>query len=120
MEDKNRHMEENEALEAAQNKGPKPGQPLESDDFNANDWDENVDTDKYLAMEQPGVTYTTESKATMNSDFENAEDTEGTYDASGANSRNADAFSQDDYILRDNIDLDEDQNQSISSEDNDK
>ena len=41
----------------------------------------------------------------------------GLYDANNRNSRNAEAFSQDEYILRDNIDLDEDQSQSISSED---
>ncbi len=100
--------------------GDQAARSRENDDFNANDWDDNVETDKYLALEQPGVTYTQESRATMNSDYENAEDAEGTFDTTGENSRNADAFSQDDYILRDNIDLDEDQNQSISSEDNDK
>jgi hypothetical protein len=33
-----------------------------------------------------------------------------------SNSRNADAFSQDDYILRDNLELDDEQNTSISSD----
>ena len=105
---------------ASQDSNAQSSRPRENDDFNSNDWDENADTDKYLALEQPGVTYTQESKATMSSDYEDAEDTQGTFDTTGSNSRNADAFSQDDYILRDNIDLDEDQNQSISSEDNDK
>ena len=35
----------------------------------------------------------------------------------GKNTHNAEAFSQDDYILKDNLDLDEDQNHSISSDD---
>ena len=37
----------------------------------------------------------------------------------GGNSKNSDAFNQDDYLLEDNIDLDEDQNQSVSSDDED-
>jgi len=92
----------------------------ENDDFNQNDWDENVETDKYLAMEQHGITYTRESSATLNSDYaesENIERQSEKWTATGVNSRNADAFNQDDYILNDNIDLDEDQNISISSDD---
>ena len=41
------------------------------------------------------------------------------WDIEGGNSKNSDAFNQDDYILDDNVDLDEDQNQSISSDDED-
>ncbi len=79
---------------------------------------DNLETDKYLAMEQPGVTYTPDTNPTNYSDYaENGEGKMGTYDPTGENSRNADAFSQDDYLLNDNIDLDEDQNQSISSDD---
>ncbi|WP_294822039.1 hypothetical protein [uncultured Flavobacterium sp.] len=79
------------------------------------------DTDKYLAMEQPGVTYTHESHPTMNSDHAglNPNNAERQWDDMGGNSRNSDAFNQDDYLLDDNIDLDEDQNQSISSDDDD-
>ena len=75
--------------------------------------------DKYLAMDQPGVSYTPDKDHVSNSDFlelDNEEDS-GKWKANSQNSRNADAFSQDDYILQDNIDLDEDQSQSISSED---
>lgn len=75
--------------------------------------------DKYLAIEQPGVRYTGAGHPESNSDYfeiSNEEDS-GKFKPGGVNSRNADAFSQDDYILNDNIDLDEDQSQSISSED---
>lgn len=82
---------------------------------------ENDDTDKYLAMEQPGVTYTPESHPTMNSDHADfgSETREREWNDVGGNSKNSDAFNQDDYLLDDNIDLDEDQNQSISSDDDD-
>ncbi len=88
----------------------------EGDDF------KYTSEDKYLAMEQPGVTYTgdTSAMATENSDFleyDNNENDSQKFKTNGANSRNADAFSQDDYILRDNLDLDEDQPNSISSDD---
>lgn len=83
-----------------------------------NEWHDHTDTDKYLALEQEGITYTDDSQPTNSSDYpENGEQTFNTYHESGNNSRNADAFSQDDYMLNDNIDLDEDQNQSISSDD---
>lgn len=86
-----------------------------------NEWHDHTDTEKYLDMEQHGVSYTSEGHPTMNSDYFETNDQESErWKAHGANSRNADAFSQDDYILKDNIDLDEDQNQSISSEDSDK
>jgi hypothetical protein len=80
------------------------------------------DTDKYLAMEQPGVTYTHETDPTVNSDHANysgSNNDENTWNEEGGNSRNSDAFNQDDYILEDNVDFDEDQNQSISSDDED-
>ncbi|HMI06858.1 MAG TPA: hypothetical protein VK528_04875 [Flavobacterium sp.] len=75
--------------------------------------------DKYLALEQPGVSYTNAGHPESNSDnFETSnEEDSGKFHQGGVNSRNADAFSQDDYILKDNIDLDEDQSQSISSDD---
>ena len=79
------------------------------------------DTDKYLAIEQPGVQYTEETDPTENSDqldYSNpGQDDE--WSEQGGNSKNSDAFNQDDYILEDNVDLDEDQNQSISTDDED-
>jgi hypothetical protein len=79
------------------------------------------DSDKYLAIEQPGVSYTKDSNPTSNSDnldyIGNEENEE--WSDEGGNSRNSDAFNQDDDLLEDNLDLDEDQNQSISSEDDD-
>jgi len=83
-----------------------------------NEWHDHADTSKYLDMEQQGVSFTHESHPTMNSDyleFDNEEHEK--WRMMAQNSRNADAFSQDDYILRDNIDLDEDQNISLSSDD---
>lgn len=79
------------------------------------------DTDKYLALEQPGVTYTPDTNATLNSDHADfgSESRKKEWNEEGGNSRNSDAFNQDDYILEDNLDLDEDQNQSISSDDDD-
>jgi len=79
------------------------------------------DTDKYLAMEQPGVKFTNESDPTRNSDQADfGEDKqEGEWSDEGGNSRNSDAFNQDDYLLDDNVDLDEDEGKSISSDDDD-
>ncbi len=78
--------------------------------------------DKYLANEQPGVTYTDESKASTS--LLNSDDVEdGTaqnsdlWDADKKNSRNSEAFNQDEYILNENIDLDEDGFRSLSSDD---
>lgn len=74
--------------------------------------------DKYLALEQPGVKYTGEGHPESNSDYFEISNEDGSnkFRPSGKNSRNAEAFSQDDYVLRDNIDLDEDQSQSVSSD----
>jgi hypothetical protein len=82
---------------------------------------EDDDTDKYLAMEQPGVQYTRENDPTINSDQMdfNEQSAENEWNPEGGNSKNSDAFNQDDYILNDNVDLDEDQNQSISTDDDD-
>jgi len=82
---------------------------------------EDGDTDKYLAIEQPGVSYTKENDPTLNSDHADfgSESREKEWNDMGGNSKNSDAFNQDDYLLEDNIDLDEDQNQSISSDDDD-
>lgn len=79
------------------------------------------DTDKYLAMEQPGVSFTNETDPTVNSDQIDfgSESRKKEWNEEGGNSKNSDAFNQDDYILEDNLDLDEDQNQSISSDDED-
>jgi hypothetical protein len=79
------------------------------------------DTDKYLAIEQPGVSYTHDTNPTINSDHSDfgSESLKQEWNEEGGNSRNSDAFNQDDYILDDNVDLDEDQNQSISSDDED-
>ena len=82
---------------------------------------EPEDTDKYLAMEQPGVQYTGDTDTLKNSDqldYSNPGQGEE-WSEEGGNSKNSDAFNQDDYILDDNIDLDEDENQSISSDDED-
>lgn len=79
-----------------------------------------VSEDKYLAMEQKGVSYTKEHNPVQNSDqleIDSDETRSDKWKANAQNSRNADAFNQDDYILNDNIDLDEEQSQSISSED---
>lgn len=82
---------------------------------------EDDDTDKYLAMEQPGVTYTQDTDPTLQSDRADAgsENSEHLWNSEGGNSKYSDAFNQDDYLLEDNVDLDEDQNQSISSDDDD-
>lgn len=79
------------------------------------------DTDKYLAMEQSSVKYTKDVDPTLNSDQVNSRTTDnsGEWNDEGGNSKNSEAFNQDDDILNDNIDLDEDQNQSISSDDDD-
>ncbi|WP_417357391.1 hypothetical protein [Flavobacterium sp.] len=76
--------------------------------------------DKYLAMEQPGVSYTKEHAET-DSDNINPDDFNGRdeWDEEGGNSIYSEAFNQDDSVLSDNIDLDEDQNKSVSSDDDD-
>jgi len=83
-----------------------------------NDDYQNDDTDKYLAMEQPGVQYTKDSDFSLESD-KGGRSNSNQWSEDGGNSKNSDAFNQDDYLLEDNIDLDEDQNQSISSDDED-
>jgi len=83
--------------------------------------EDSTDTDKYLAMEQPGVTYTQETDPTLNSDQLDFTSSGGEdkWNEEGSKSVFSDAFNQDDYILHDNVDLDEDQNQSISTDDED-
>jgi len=97
------------------------GDEIDEDDAIIADSDDIDDTDKYLAMEQPGVQYTNDTDPNKNSDQLNydSEGGDGTWNEEGGNSKNSDAFNQDDYILEDNVDLDEDQNQSISSDDDD-
>lgn len=82
---------------------------------------QNEDNDKYLAMEQTGITYTKEHNPTANSDNLNPYESNKSdeWSEEGGNSKYSDAFNQDDYILSDNLDLDEDQNKSISSDDDD-
>ncbi|HEU0137008.1 MAG TPA: hypothetical protein VFQ50_06925 [Flavobacterium sp.] len=78
------------------------------------------DPDKYLAMEQPGVTYTSENSVPLltSDDIEDGvSQNPDLWEADKKNSRNSEAFNQDEYILNENIDFDEDQNQSISSDD---
>jgi len=83
-----------------------------------NDDYQNDDTDKYLAMEQPGVQYTKETDFSLESD-KGGRTNSNQWTEDGGNSKNSDAFNQDDYLLEDNLDLDEDQNQSISTDDED-
>ena len=83
------------------------------------DREDGHDTEKYLELEQPGVSYTQEHDFTT-SDNNPSGDGNDKWKSTGDNSRNSDAFNQDDYILNDNIDLDEDQNDSISSEDSER
>ncbi len=83
------------------------------------DREDGPDTEKYLELEQPGVSYTAERDYT-NSDYDPTGNATDKWQNTGDNSRNSEAFNQDDYILNDNIDLDEDQNDSISSEDSDR
>ena len=91
---------------------PAPVKGEDNDDY------QNDDTDKYLAMEQTGVQYTKENDFSLESD-KGGRSNSNKFDENGGNSRNSDAFSQDDYLLEDNLDLDEDQNQSISTDDED-
>lgn len=116
MENKKDGQSENEwqqRHEAAEN--------IRSEKLEKQPREDGIDTDKYLELEQPGVSFTPESHPTMNSDyFETSDEESDHWKSNGDNSRNADAFSQDDYILRDNVDLDEDQNISISADDCDK
>lgn len=74
--------------------------------------------EKYLELEQPGVTYTKDSSVFRNSDHiePNTEGNTELFEADENNSRNAEAFGQDEEFLSTNIDLDEDQSESISSE----
>lgn len=96
------------------------GSPIKPVDTSDNDV--NAETDKYLAMEQPGVTFTNDTNPTQSSDtrpYKGNKAPDGTWNDVGGNSRNSDAFNQDDYLLEDNVDLDEDQSQSVSSDDED-
>lgn len=81
--------------------------------------EDGPNTDKYLELEQEGVTYTDMGNPVSNSDqFENENEQlePGIYENNN-DSLNSDAFSQDEDILNTNIDLDEDQNTSISNQD---
>jgi len=91
---------------------PAPVRGEDNDDY------QNDDTDKYLAMEQPGVQYTKETDFSLESD-KGGRTNSNQWTEDGGNSKNSDAFNQDDYLLEDNLDLDEDQNQSISTDDED-
>lgn len=100
-----KHLKSNNQIKPANLKG-------EQDDY------QNDDTDKYLAMEQSGVQYTKENDFSLDSD-KGGSTNSNQWSENGGNSRNSDAFNQDDYLLEDNLDLDEDQNQSISTDDED-
>lgn len=81
--------------------------------------EDGPNTEKYLELEQTGVTYSDEGNPVSNSDQfenENEQPEPGTYEDNHG-SRNSEAFNQDEYILNTNIDLDEDQNTSISNDD---
>lgn len=98
-----KHNENEKPKENKQNKSDTVGNP-----------------NKYLAMEQPGVSYTKEHTET-DSDNINPDDFNGRdeWDEEGGNSIYSEAFNQDDSVLSDNIDLNEDQNKSVSSDDDD-
>ena len=67
-----------------------------------------VSEDKYLALEQEGVTYTDDADPMANNPDHLTLNEEP--------SRNAQAFDQDEEVMRTNVDLDEDQSRSISSD----
>lgn len=94
--------------------GNVPEKRVNSDANSEHDID---NTDKYLAMEQEGVKYTKDSEPATLSDQKDYSSEK--WNEEGGNSKNSEAFNQDDYLLDDNVDLDEDQNQSISSDDDD-
>lgn len=104
--DTSKDLKSNDHIKSAHLKGE------DNDDF------QNDDTDKYLAMEQPGVQYTKDNDFSLESDS-GGRTNSNQWSEDGGNSRNSDAFNQDDYLLEDNIDLDEDQNKSISTDDED-
>lgn len=117
MENKN-EMEDAAAMKNEWQQRHEVAENIQNERRDAQQREDGPDTEKYLELEQSGVTFTPESHPTMNSDYiETNDELSDHYKSNGDNSRNADAFSQDDYILRDNIDLDEDQNDSISSDD---
>ncbi|WP_318641133.1 hypothetical protein [Flavobacterium ardleyense] len=95
-------------------------QPTKGEKLNQNPpREDGPNTEKYLDIEQPGVTYTDQGNPVSNSDLfenENEQLQPGKFENNN-DSRNSDAFSQDEFILNTNIDLDEDQNTSISNED---
>ena len=127
MENEEKKNTENESL----------GNPLKNDNVSernaahstdnsgGNNLNDNKDAEgnpnKYLAMEQPGVSYTKDHNPISNSDRVNPDENNrsDSWNDMGGNSEYADAFNQDDYILNDNVDLDEDQNKSVSSDDED-
>ncbi len=128
MEDPNKNTE-NEQLGNPQDQDKGSDREALQNDTPANadlngerpDTDDIDNTDKYLAIEQPGVQYTEDTDPTLNSDHADfgTESNKRQWNEEGGNSKNSDAFNQDDYLLDDNVDLDEDQNQSISSDDED-
>ena len=95
-------------------------QPSKGDRLNKNPpREDGPNTEKYLELEQPGVTYSDEGNPVSNSDqFENENEQlePGIYE-NNHGSRNSEAFNQDEYILNTNLDLDEDQNTSVSNDD---
>ena len=77
------------------------------------------DPDKYLALEQEGVTFTPDSRGPLlNSDTieDGGAGNSDTWNGDEQNTRNSDAFNQDEFLLEDNLELDEEKSQSISSD----
>ena len=111
---------ENESQRASQDAIPQDANGgLETDAGTVDGYNSSPE-DKYLAIEQPGVTYTAENdEVLLNSDNleDRMEDDSDVFDPLQKNTRNADAFGQDEYMLDQNIDLDEDGSKSISSDD---
>lgn len=108
--------DKNQSQHSSHNPQQKPAVKQDGLDESEQDYSSN---DKYLAMEQRGVTYTQDHSNISNSDHVGAgsdASVTGEWSPEGSNSPNAEAFNQDDAILRDNLDLDEDQSQSISSD----
>lgn len=119
-ERKTSHSTDYTGSDSLNDERPNTGDDEGARELSANE-DGNDDTDKYLAMEQPGVTYTKDTEPSNLSDELNYTDSnkQNMWSPDGDNGPYSDAFSQDNYILTDNVDLDEDQNQSISSDDED-
>ena len=121
MENQPKKNEENKTSGSTHEKGHFTNHTHLHSEHKSNDDSDIDDTDKYLAMEQPGVKFTNDTDPTVNSDQIDfgTESRKKEWSEDGGNSKNSDAFNQDDYLLEDNVDLDEDEGKSISSDDDD-